>query len=111
MNLVCINLYGEYIENSYEETVFLLEDDYKKLGRDLDGEEIYLGALDGKLSEVYGSIEIEIINKEEQLTYRFDVNNDGKDLYYELKDINSDIDEMIERANNYIESLDRLVDV
>ena len=45
MNLVNINVYGEgyYSGSSYEESIFLLEEDYKELGKDLDGIEVHLG--------------------------------------------------------------------
>ena len=113
MNLVNINVYGEgyYSGNSYKEAIFLLEEDYNSLEEDFNGKIMDLGELDGKHSQVDGEIYVEIITEEEQLNYKFDVSNDGESLYWELDSINTNIDEMIKRANNYIESLDRLVEV
>ena len=56
MNLVNINVYGGgyYSGSSYEESIFLLEEDYKELGKDLDGIEVYLGELDGNLFLYWG---------------------------------------------------------
>lgn len=113
MNLININLYGEgyYSGSTYEETIYLLEDDYKSLNKDFVGEEIDLGELDGKHSEVYGEVEVEVISDEEQGNYNFEVKNDGENLYYELSGYTDDIEEMIKRADKYIDGLDSIVDV
>lgn len=113
MNLVNINVYGEgyYSGNSYEETIFLLEEDYKELGKDLDGIEVYLGELDGKHSEVYGEVYVEIITEEMQKTYNFNKNNDGEELYNLIEELSSNSKNMIKRAKKYIETLDSLVDI
>lgn len=113
MNLVNINVYGEgyYSGSSYKETIFLLEEDYNSLEEDFNGKIMDLGELIRKHSQVDGEIYVEIITEEDQLNYKFDVSNDGEYLYWELDSINTNIDEMIKRANNYIESLDRLVEV
>ena len=113
MNLVNINVYGGgyYSGSSYEESIFLLEEDYKELGKDLDGIEVYLGELDGKHSEVYGEVYVEIITEEMQKTYNFNKNNDGEKLYDLIEELSPNSKNMIKRAKKYIETLDSLVDI
>ena len=113
MNLVKLNLYGEgyYSGVEYSETIFLLEDDYKSLNKDFDEYEIRLGELDGKYSEVFGGVEVEIISEDKQQLYNFKCDNDGDCLYWELKDYSDNLDNMIKRAENYISELDSLVNV
>ena len=113
MNLVNINVYGEgyYSGSSYEESIFLLEEDYKELGKDLDGIEVYLGELDGKHSEVYGEVYVEIITEEMQKTYNFNKNNDGEKLYDLIEELSPNSKNMIKRAKKYIETLDSLIDI
>ena len=113
MNLVNINVYGGgyYSGSSYEESIFLLEEDYKELGKDLDGIEVHLGELDGKHSEVYGQVEVEIITEEMQKTYNFNKNNDGEELYDLIEELSPNSKNMIERAKEYIETLDSLIDI
>lgn len=113
MNLVKLNLYGEayYSGATYNETIFLLEDDYKALGKDFEGMEISLGELDGKHSEVDGEVDVQVITLNEQEKFKFETDNDGRDLYYELEDYSNDVDDMIKRAKSYIDTLDCLVDI
>ena len=113
MNLVNINVYGEgyYSGSSYEESIFLLEEDYKELGKDLDGIEVHLGELDGKHSEVYGEVEVEIITEEMQKTYNFNKNNDGEELFDVIEELSPNAKNMVERAKKYIETLDSLVNI
>ena len=113
MNLVNINVYGEgyYSGSSYEESIFLLEEDYKELGKDLDGIEVYLGELDGKHSEVYGEVYVEIITEEMQKTYNFNKNNDGEELYDLIEELSPNSKNMVRRAKKYIETLDSLIDI
>lgn len=113
MNLVNINVYGGgyYSGSSYEESIFLLEEDYKELGKDLDGIEVHLGELDGKHSEVYGQVEVEIITEEMQKTYNFNKNNDGEELYDLIEELSPNSKNMVERAKKYIETLDSLIDI
>ncbi|MBY6842674.1 hypothetical protein [Clostridium botulinum] len=115
MNLVNINVYGEayYSGVEYRETIFLLEEDYIKLEQDFNGMEIGLGELDGKHSEVFGEVEVEYITEEKQLDYKYTTYNDGKSLYWELYEAAYDmeLEEMIKRANEYIDNLDSLVEV
>ncbi|NFF75953.1 hypothetical protein [Clostridium sporogenes] len=117
MNLVKLNVYGEgdYSGQEYSETIFLLEEDYDRLEKDFNGMKISLGELDGKHSEVYGEVEVEYISEEKQLDYRYNFYDDGERLYWELYESAYDkkmkLEEMIERANNYINNLDSLVEV
>lgn len=113
MNLVKINVYGEgyHSGRSYEETIFLLEEDYKLLDEDLQDKEIYLGELDGKHSEVMGEIDVNIISEYSQLNYDFEVSNDGDTLYWELNELTNNLSEMIEKANKYISTIDSMTTV
>lgn len=113
MNLIKINVYGEgyHSGRSYEETIFLLEEDYKLLGEDLQDKEIYLGELDGKHSEVYGEIDVDIISEYSQLNYDFGLSDDGDMLYWELNDLTDNLNEMIEKANKYISTIDSMTTV
>lgn len=113
MNIIKLNLYGEgyYSGSSYDETMFLLEEDYKKLGIDLNGEEVCLGELDGKHSEVYGEITVRTIKDEEQESLTFEKNNDGDTLYYHIQEYSDEIDDMLQRVESYIKGIDYLVDI
>lgn len=117
MNLVKLNVYGEghCSGQEYSETIFLLEEDYDRLEKDFNRMEVSLGELDGKHSEVYGEIEVKHIPEEKQLNYRYDFYDDGERLYWELFNVAYDkkmkLEEMIKRANDYINNLDSLVEV
>lgn len=119
MNLVKLNVYGEghYSRQEYSEAIFLLEEDYDRLEKDFNGMEVSLGALDGKHSEGFGEVEVEHISEEKQLNYRYDFydDDDGECLYWELFNAAYDkkmkLEEMIKRANDYINNLDSLVEV
>lgn len=113
MNLIEINVYGSgyHSGKSYDETIFLLEEDYKLLGEDLQDKEIYLGELDGKHSEVMGEIDVDIISEYSQLNYNFEVSNDGDTLYWELNELTNNLSEMIEKANKYISTIDSMTTV
>ena len=118
MNLVKLHCCGEgyYSGKTYNETIFLLEEDYEKLNWDLDEEEVYIGELDGKHSEVYGEVCVCKIKEEDQENYDFGIIDDGKCLFnhliYEREDITKEmLGEMMKRAFDYIESMDSLVEV
>ena len=119
MNLIKLNLYGEgyYSGVEYNETIFLLEEDYKRLEHDFNCEEMCLGELDGKHSEVYGEVSVTLIKEENQVDYNFrlDEDNDGDSLYWHLYDNFScpdiNIEEMMQRAYDYINSLDIYVNI
>lgn len=111
MKLIEINLCGSgcYSGASYNETIFLLEEDYLKLNADLNGEEIYLGELDGKHSEVFGEVYVSEIENDDLENYNFDIKNDGDDLYYYMKEIDKNVDEYIHRSQEFIYSIDSMV--
>lgn len=114
MNLVAISVYGEgyYSGSSYEETIFLLEEDYKSLGVDLREKDICLGELDGKHSCVYGEADVDLIDEERQRKYNFRTENDGDTLYWELMDeVTGELPAMIDRAWKYIKTIDTLITV
>lgn len=81
------------------------------MGKDLNGMEVYLGELDGKHSEVYGEVEVEIITEEMQKTYNFNKSNDGEELFDVIEELSPKAKNMIERAKKYIETLDSLVNI
>ena len=113
MNLIKINVYGEGYHSGaeYNETIFLLEEDYKLLSENLQDKEIYLGELDGKHSEVMGEIDVEIISEACQLNYDFGVSDDGDTLYWELNELTDNLKSMIERANKYISTIDSMTTI
>lgn len=118
MELVKLNCYGEayYSGATYDETIFLLKEDYEKLNWDLSKEEVWLGELDGKHSEVYGDVYVYKISEEEQENYNFETVDDGDCLFnhliYEREDITEEIIEaMMKRALDYIDTIDSMVEV
>lgn len=118
MRIVEILAFGEayYSGATYNESVFLLEDDYMKLNVDIDGEEIGLGELDGKHSDVYGDVEVVYIEEKDQQKHIYSKDNDGDILYCYISDLAYDENmkdefiKMIGRANDYISSIDCLVE-
>ena len=118
MELVKLECYGEgyYSGAIYEETIFLLKEDYEKLNWDLSEEEVWLGELDGKHSEVYGNVYVNEISEEEQENYNFEEASVGNGLYYHLIETREDVTEemieaMIKRALDYIDTIDSMVEV
>ena len=116
MNLVKINLYaiGYYSKAIYDEVIYLLEEDYKKLNVDLYAENFTICDLDGKYSETDGDLYIEIINEDMQENYNFKKGNtDDNVVRYRLEDKYEEdtIREMIRKAKDYIDNLDSLADV
>ena len=118
MELVKLSCYGEgyYSGATYYETIFLLKEDYEKLNWDLTKEEVWLGELDGKYSEVYGNVYVREISEEEQEDYNFEEANVGNGLYYHLIETREDVTEeiieaMIKRALDYIDTIDSMVEV
>ena len=120
MNLVKLSLYarGCYSGVEYNEVVFMLEEDYKTLGVDLEGLEVCVGELDGKHSDMNGDVEATIIEESKQEDYNYDNMNDGIYLICKIYDIaktkgisEETIKEMIVRADEYIDSLDSIVEV
>lgn len=118
MELVKLSCYGEgyYSGAIYSETIFLLKEDYEKLNWDLSKEEVWLGELDGKYSEVYGNVYVREISEEEQEDYNFEEASVGNGLYYHLIETREDITEeiieaMIKRALDYIDTIDSMVEV
>lgn len=118
MELVKLSCYGEgyYSGAIYNEAIFLLKEDYEKLNWDLTKEEVWLGELDGKHSEVYGNVYVREISEEEQEDYNFEEAGVGNRLYYHLIETREDItkemiEAMIKRALDYIDTIDSMVEV
>lgn len=120
MNLVKLELYAQafYSGSVCREVIYLLEEDYNKLERDMQGEELCVGELDGKHSEVFGEVEVTVIPEEEQESYTFEEMYEYGTLYYDLFESSDSgdiqektIKEMMQRAKEYIESIDCFVEV
>ena len=121
MDIIKLYCYGEayYSGATYREVVYLLKEDYRELNLgDLTEEEVYIGELDGKYSEIYGDIFISEIKEGEQENYNFETVDDGDCLFCHLIELGRDkgieeevIEKMIRRAYDYIENIDSLVDV
>ena len=120
MNLVKLSLYarGCYSGIEYNEVVFMLEEDYKTLGIDLEGMEVCIGEVDGENSKVSGNIKVAILEESEQEYYNYDNMCDGTHLICEIYDmaetkgIGEDVvREMLVRADEYIDELDSIVEV
>lgn len=117
MRLININLYAEgyYSGSTYEENRWVRADSYEKIKEALP-EEIYCGELDGKHSEVSGDIEIQDdFNNDEDLEMAGDGACDGDRLRDVLADIyqdhNLDFDSEEKEIEEYLNSLDRYVEV
>ena len=118
MELVKLSCYGVVYcgEVIYNETIFLLKEDYEKLNWDLTKEKVWLGELNGKHSEVYGNVYVREISEEEQEDYNFEEASVGNGLYYHLIETREDVTEemieaMIKRALDYIDTIDSMVEV
>ena len=118
MELVKLSCYGEGYcgEVIYNETIFLLKEDYEKLNWDLTKEKVWLGELNGKHSEVYGNVYVREISEEEQGDCNFEEASVGNGLYYHLIETREDvtkeiIEAMIKRALDYIDTIDSMVEV
>lgn len=111
MNIIRINGFAEgyYSGNTYEENIYLLEDDYENI-KDCVPDVFYVGELDGKHSEVEGDITIEMLTPEEQLKHNFEDSSYGNDVLYSIDYSSSEIKEMKERAKKYIDALDSMVE-
>ena len=115
MNLVNLCCYGcgYYSGSEYEENIVLSEEFYNKIKGIVEDEDykVYLGELDGKHSEVTGSIEVQHFKDNEILTAGFENNdNDGDNFYWSLKDrigdLSNELDNDIHLVDEYIKSLD-----
>lgn len=106
--------YGYYSGAKYEESIVISKNFYDKIKDKVKDETVYLGELDGKHSEVEAEIDIISYTEEEILKEIWDFdNNDGECLYDKIGDIcqslDLDLDEEIQRVENYIKSLDTLI--
>lgn len=119
MNIVNLCCYGEayYSGSTYEENIAINEEFYEKIKSIFTNDyKIYLGELDGKHSEVMGTIDIQYFDENEIADAGFDKDdNDGDSFYWNLKDrvdeLGFDLDEEIKKVKDYINSLDMMVDV
>jgi len=115
INLCCCGE-GNYSGATYEENIAITRDTYIKLKSEIDAMEVYLGELDGKHSCVYGDVEAQPFTEAEIPYAGFDeAHIDGDKLYNQLKELfesnGIDLDDEIKKVNEYIDSLDLIVDV
>lgn len=125
--LIELNLYAEayYSGAEYNEVVFITPQDYIKYfgsGQDTDaetfeecvknqweGREVCVGELDGKHSQVYGSISVDFWNAERIAEYWEQPDNDGDKLLYALADEASSPDDsysqVIENIQKHVNEL------
>lgn len=126
MDIVKLNVYAEayYSGATYEEDVVISKNLYEKIKTELDEYDsennenasgIYVGELDGKHSEVEGDLSVEIYSEGEVGDYSWDLNEDGDNLYYKVKDIcdekNLDLDKDIENVKEYLKNIDSYVEI
>jgi len=118
MNVINLCCYGEgnYSGAKYEENIAISQDAYTKFKPEIDALEVYLGELDGKHSCVYGEVAAQLFTEEEILNAGFDETyNDGDALYCQLEELfksnGVDLDNELKMVDEYIDSLDLIVDV
>lgn len=119
MNIVNLCCYGEgnYSGATYEENIAISEDFYNKIASIFTEDyEVYLGELDGKYSEVMGTIEVQPFKEDEIADAGFEDNNDdGDSFYWSLKDkvegLGLDLDQEIKAVTDFISSIDKVIDV
>ena len=126
MDIVKLNVYAEayYSGATYEEDVVISRNLYEKIREELneyDSENnenargIYVGELDGKHSETKGDLSVEIYSEDEVGDYSWDLNEDGDNLYYKVKDIcdekDLDLDKDIENVKEYLKNVDSYVEI
>lgn len=124
MDIVKLNVYAEayYSGAIYEEDVVISKNLYEKIKAEIDEYDsennenargVYVGELDGKYSEVKGDLSIEIYSEDEVADCDWNLNEDGDNLYYKLKDIcdekDLDLDEDIKSVQDYLKNVDSYV--
>ena len=109
MKIVKITLYAQayYSGAEHYEELYLPKEYFDKI-EEYISEEISVGELDGKHSDVYGDVESEEL-KDGQYKPR---NSDGENLYCELleeleEDECKELDKQMKIAEDYLETLDR----
>ncbi len=127
MDIVKINLYAEayYSGAVYEEDLVVSKDLYDKIKDDLDkydydkygdkAEEIYVGELDGKHSEVGGCVSFEKFSESETENENWDLKGDGEQLYYTIEEIcegkNIDLESDVKDVKEYLKNIDSIVTI
>ncbi len=118
MNLICVSVYaeGSYSHTTHEENVWILTETFEKLESSIFGMNMYFHELDGKHSEVKGTVSIEEYSEEELLCMDLDgLAQDGERLEESLKEVfeENDLDYVAEQEiiNKYLTSLDGMVEV
>lgn len=107
---VQVSVFGEgyHSGTEYWEGVILTKEIWEKI-KDEIGDTISLGELDGKHSDVQGTIDVDFLS-EDDMKEESDCENDGDDLYYEiinamrLKGYNSP-EEIIEKIDHEVNQL------
>lgn len=126
MDIVKLNVYAEayYSGATYEENVVISKNLYEKIKTELDEYDsennenargIYVGELDGKHSEVEGDLSVGIYSENEVADFSWDLNKDGNNLYYKVKDICDekvlDLDDDIKTVKEYLKNVDSYVEI
>lgn len=126
MDIVKLNVYAEayYSGATYEEDVVISKSLYEKIKTELDEYDsennenargIYVGELDGKHSEVEGDLSVGIYSENEVADFSWDLNKDGNNLYYKVKDICDekvlDLDDDIKTVKEYLKNVDSYVEI
>lgn len=126
MDIVKLNVYAEayYSGATYEEDMIISKSLYEKIKTELDEYDsennenargIYVGELDGKHSEVEGDLSVGIYSENEVADFSWDLNKDGNNLYYKVKDICDekvlDLDDDIKTVKEYLKNVDSYVEI
>lgn len=114
MNIVNLCFYAEgyYSGAEYEENIAVSEEFFEKIKEVVSGMKVYVSELDGKHSEVLGTIEIQYFNEDDIKDWTVsdldETKNNGEIFYdnlcYACEDSGleqSDLDEEINRVEKY----------
>lgn len=117
MNVVnlCFYAIGYYSDQEYEENVTISEEMYDKIKDEIDNMEVYIADLDGKYSEVLGTINIQPCEENEIEDWYSEPRNDGESFWERLQEVcqdkGLDIVKDVQEVKKFIESLDFCVEV
>jgi hypothetical protein len=112
MNLTKINFYAEgyYSGKEYDDNVFIRTETFEKMRDEILGIILYVSELDGKHSEVRGSVFFEKYTEEEIAGLDVELSCDGDILEEALTDIfednGFDFKEEAKIVKNYLDSVD-----
>lgn len=106
---------GYYSGQEYEENVTISEEMYDKIKGEIDNMEVYIPDLDGKYSEVLGTINIQPCEENEIEDWYSETRNDGESFWERLQEVcqdkGLDIVKDVQEVEKFIESLDFCIEV